>query len=383
MSLMQNGDPGLAGVIREQIRREGAVTFRWFMQQALYHPEHGYYGASKAAIGIRGDFYTSVSTGPVFGKLLAMQFEEMWERMGRPGKFTIVEQGANNGDFARDMLGSAGPEFFGAIDYAIVEPIPVLWEKQAKILAGFPQARWVAELEDLPPFRGVHFSNELVDAMPVHLVKYTAGSWKELHVNFEDGAFTFAEGPLSTGRLAHHLGKLPLVFPENYTTEINLDALEWIDKLAPKLDAGYVLIADYGYPRADFYSPERSTGTLACYSQHKRTYDPLENAGDADITAHVDFTSLAERAMEHGFRVAGFADQHHFLVGLGKRAFPDSNEAPDAARQKELRGFQTLMHPNLMGMNFKFLGLQKNVTGEKLAGFEYAPDTVAALGLQQ
>ncbi|MGB8352796.1 MAG: class I SAM-dependent methyltransferase, partial [Chthoniobacteraceae bacterium] len=236
---------------------------------------------------------------------------------------------------------------------------------------------------DLPPFRGVHFSNELIDAMPVHLVKYTGGAWKERHIDWQDDRFAFLDAPLSSPQLAAHLQSLPLTPVEGYTTEINLDALCWIDSLASRLESGYTLIIDYGWPRDIFYAPDRTTGTLTCYSQHKRSYDPLQNTGNSDITAHVDFTTLAERAEAAGFHLSGFADQHHFMVGLGKQEFPDTDQPADEARRKSLRAFHTLMHPALMGLAFKFLALEKNLpqkSGQPLAGFQFSPNPKAALG---
>lgn len=370
--------------IRERIRRGGPVPFRWFMQQALYHPLHGYYASGRAAIGRHGDYFTSVSAGPLFGKLLCSQFREMWERMGRPAQFTLVEQGANNGDFAHDVLRAAAPDFFEAIRYTIIEPFPILRERQRLALAGFSRVQWRESLAELEPFRGAHFSNELLDAMPVHLVKFKEGEWRERYVDCRDRRFEFIDGPVSSAGLSQHLKKLPLHCMENYTTEINLDALDWIETLSTRLVAGCVLIADYGWPRAVLYAGDRCTGTLACHSKHRRSFDPLQAAGNADITAHVDFTSLAERAERGGFRVAGFADQHHFMVGLGQNEFPDTREIPNAEKAKALRAFNTLMHPNFMGMSFKFLALEKPAVAGPvgpLAGFQFSTNPRTVLGL--
>ena len=381
---MSNGDPALIEFISSHIRRDGPVTFRWFMEQALYHPSHGYYASGKAAIGRHGDYFTNVSVGPLFGKLLAAQFREMWERMERPARFTIVEQGANNGDFARDVLAAARlnfPGFFEVLRYAIVEPFPVLRARQEEALKSFSQTEWHANLADMEPFQGVHFSNELVDAMPVHLVKFHDGEWKELYAGWHDGAFRFVEGPLSSPKLQTRVQELNLPRIENYTTEINLGALDWIQSLASRLKVGYALIVDYGWPRDVHYCPDRTSGTLACYSQHKWGFDPLQNVGASDITAHVEFTSLAESAVASGFRLAGFADQHHFMVGLGKNEFPDTDVARNTDRQKALRAFQTLMHPGFMGLGFKFLALEKGLSaqpGPTLAGFQYSGNPASA-----
>lgn len=374
----------LVEFIRAHIRRDGPAPFRWFMEQALYHPQYGYYASGRAVIGRDGDFFTSVSVGPLFGRLLCAQFREMWERMGKPDGFTLVEQGANNGDFARDALLAAAPDFLEAITYTIVEPFPVLRERQRQALEKFPRVQWRESLAALAPFRGVHFSNELLDAMPVHLVKFKEGAWRELYVDFDGGQFRFTDGPLSSEKLRLHLEKLPPIDIENYTTEVNLDALDWIETLSSRMTAGFVLAADYGHTRTAFYAADRTAGTLACHSKHRRSFDPLQNAGETDITAHVDFTSLAERAEACGFRVAGFADQHHFMVGLGKNEFPDTAEIPGPEKAKALRAFNTLMHPNFMGVNFKFLALEKAAAASPapaLAGFQFSPNPKTALGI--
>ncbi len=149
------------------------------MQQALYHPEHGYYSSGRASIGRHGDYFTSVSVGPLFGQSLAAQFAQMWERLDQTDNFVIVEQGAHHGDFARDVLGSARkrwPEFFAALRYRIVEPFPSLQEPYRTLAEYEGKIEWRDSIDALEPFTGVHFSNELLDAMPVRLIR-AAGLW--------------------------------------------------------------------------------------------------------------------------------------------------------------------------------------------------------------
>jgi SAM-dependent MidA family methyltransferase len=164
----------LARAIQDQIGREGPISFARFMSQALYHPQLGYYSSGRCSIGRGGDYFTSVSVGFLFGTLLAGQFAEIWETLGRPDDFVIVEQGAHEGEFAADVLDALHarqPKFFARVIYRIVEPFPILRERQEERLQKFgPRVQWVADLETLPPFVGVHFSNELLDAMPVHLL---------------------------------------------------------------------------------------------------------------------------------------------------------------------------------------------------------------------
>ncbi|MDB6154282.1 MAG: hypothetical protein JWL90_2735, partial [Chthoniobacteraceae bacterium] len=239
----------LSILIRDAIARRGPIPFRDFMAEALYHPEFGYYGSGKAAIGRGGDFFTNVSVGPLFGALLARQFAQMWERLGAPAQFDLVEQGAHRGAFANDVLAalqSTDPDCFESLRYTIIEPGKVQREAQAAALAHWSNIRWVDDLEALPAFEGVHFSNELLDAFPVHLVRWTGDQWEELHVTFDEGRFKFVPAALSSQLLGDQLAQLPFPFPAGYTTEINLTALEWVDQLARKLERGYLLAIDYG-----------------------------------------------------------------------------------------------------------------------------------------
>ncbi len=369
----------LAEIICNEMARSGPLPFRRFMELALYEPAHGYYASARAAIGREGDYLTSVSVGPLFGRLLAGQFCEMWERLGRPASFDVVEQGANTGDFARDVLEAARafPEFCAALRYRIVEPFPVNAERQKARLSDMAdKVSWAASVSELPPFTGVHFSNELLDAMPAHLVVRRNGEWRERYVHLapahdEASRFEWTDGALSAPELAAHLDAVPEV--DGYETEINLAAQDWMRSVSQRLERGYVLVADYGFSRADYYHPERVRGTLVCYRRHQSSENPLARVGDQDITAHVEFTSLVEEAERNGLALAGFADQHHFIVGLAKHAFPDTDAPRTLKQQKEMRALATLMHPTMMGRGFKFLALARN-SPLALRGFEFGGD---------
>ncbi len=366
---MPTGNPELIAFIREKIRACGPVSFAWFMEQALYHPMHGYYSSGRARIGRAGDYFSNVSVGPLFGRLMARQFAEMWEKLGRPNEFKIVEQGAHEGDFARDVMEAvrdSHPGFFEQLRYAIVEPVPLLQSRQTEALSKFrDKVEWTESLKATPPFRGVHFSNELIDAMPVHLLKWTGKEWLERHVAEKENVFTFVELPLSRGDLRQRTQLIPLPLPDGYETEINLQALEWIEALSQKLEAGFVVAVDYGLSREEFFAPHRHRGTLQSYANHRVLASPLEQIGQADLTAHVEWTSLLERAEARGLTSAGFADQHHFITGL-----LDESSAVDA---KSKRALQTLMHPEFLGMKFQYLVLAKNVQqAAALSGLRFA-----------
>ncbi|HEV2841563.1 MAG TPA: SAM-dependent methyltransferase [Chthoniobacterales bacterium] len=380
---MLTGDQALTDFIRQAIRHRGPVSFEWFMEQALYHPELGYYSSGNCEIGRRGDYFTNVSVGPLFGRLLAAQFAEMWESLGRPEDFVIVEQGAHQGDFARDVLEAVherAPDFFSTLRYRIIEPFPILRDRQGEALRDFSgKVAWEKSLNDLEPFCGVHFSNELLDAMPVRLIGLGDAGWQERCVAGSGGEFRFVLEPITDTELRRHLETIPRDLSAPYETEVNLAAVRWIETLAEKLTRGYVLTVDYGHSREEFYAPERTSGTLQCYAHHRIVPSPLTEIGQADITAHVDWTSVAERAEAHGLSVAGFTDQHHFTTGIVTGLMPEQFDASaDAATRRAL---QTLLHPELLGTAFQFLALAKNAPERPLSGFKFARDPRVALGL--
>jgi SAM-dependent MidA family methyltransferase len=366
-----SGNPDLVRFIRETIQRDGPARFDWFMEQALYHPEFGYYSSGQCEIGRKGDYFTNVSVGPLFGRMLASQFAEMWEIMERPRQFTIVEQGAHHGEFADDVL-TVMRDFPATVRYAIVEPFPILEAWQKERLSEFAGVvSWHKSLADLDPFVGIHFSNELIDAMPVRLIARDAGGeWQEKFVDSSGDNFEFVRKPIADDQLRAHLPEIAL--PENagYETEVNLAALDWIESVARKLERGFVLAVDYGYPRAEFYAPERMTGTLQAFARHRKIASPFEDGGGIDITAHVDWTGVAQHAENCGLNLIGFTDQHHFLTGLLESHPP---------RDSERRALQTLLHPEFLGTRFQYLALGKKVSGSGLSGFRFGRDPKTAL----
>jgi len=363
----------LTDLLRSEIAAHGPLRFSDFMARALYDLEFGYYATGKARVGRAGDFFTSVSVGPLFGALLARQFAEVWERLDRPEPFDLVEQGAHDGSLAADVLAAMPREC--RVRLTLVEP-SAHWRaaQQARLANTGVEVRWVGSVEELEPLSGVCYSNELVDAFPVHRVRLTPEGWRELGVNWPGEGFAWAEieAPLTealrrglpfTGDAEAALGA---GFQPGYTTEVNLAAVDWMAKLSRRLQRGLILAIDYGFPRADYYALHRTDGTLQAYSAH-RVVEPLAFPGEADLTTHVDFSALAEAAQAGGLEVAGFADQHHFLVALSRLYFTDG--VPPAPR--DLRAFQTLSHPTMLGRAFKVLGVGKGL-GDRLSGFAFA-----------
>jgi SAM-dependent MidA family methyltransferase len=377
----------LVELIRRKIDHEGPQSFAWFMQQALYHPQYGYYSSDRAVIGREGDFFTNVSVGPLFGQLLAAQFAEIWERLGA-NQIVLVEQGAHHGHFARDMLESArrrAPNFFAALHYRIVEASPALRDRQVHTLGDLVnRVEWRRSLDELEPFTGIHFSNELLDSMPVHLLvsrvdRGEQQAWLEKFVALDGDAFQLIDRPIPNSALQALVEKLPARV-DGYETEINAAALDWVDRLSGKLTRGYVITIDYGFPFAEFYAPHRSSGTLQVRAQHRRLASPFEQIGCADITSHIEWTSLARRAEANGLRVQGFADQHHFITGIISELLRNRFEHETDAKTK--RALQTLLHPEMLGRAFQVVALEKGVEhAGPLAGYRFASEPRLALGI--
>jgi SAM-dependent MidA family methyltransferase len=359
--------------IASEIAANGPLSFARFMELALYDPLAGYYASARARIGKYGDFFTNVSVGPVFGRILAGQFQEMWSRLGKPARFALVEQGANDGQLALDIFRALGSEMLERVEYWIIEPFPALRQLQEQKLEDVEgQVKWVDDLNTLPVFDGIHFSNELVDSFPFHLIRSNGTGWDELCVSTDADRFVFEVARPSTV-IADALQSLP-ASPAGTIAELRPAACDWVHALAGRVNKGFVLIVDYGFPRFELLAPHRTNGTFSCYRAHRRDSRPLEDPGEKDISAHVDFTALGEAALAAGFRIEGFADQHHYLVGASHDFLAKTSHPPDELSQKNLRGLQTLLHPESMGTQFHYLVLSKGVALAPLSGFKFARD---------
>ncbi|MEH2197342.1 class I SAM-dependent methyltransferase [Nostoc sp.] len=329
-----DSNPALCAAIANYITTspQQRITFAQFMDMVLYHPEYGYYSSDALKIGFKGgDFFTSPNLCADFGELLAEQFFQMWEILGKPIPFSLVEMGAGQGLLALHILKYHQlhyPDFFTALEYIIVEKSPTLRQEQQQRLQDF-SVRW-CNLEDIPPNAIVacFFSNELVDAFPVHQFTLETGELREIYIttdsNEKETCLSFVEvtGEPSTLQLAEYLDLVEMDFsqsayPDGYRSEINLAALEWLSIVADRLQRGYVLTIDYGYPASRYYNPRRSQGTLQCYYQHRFHDNPYINIGQQDITAHVDFTALERWGEKCNLKNIGFIQQGLFLMALG------------------------------------------------------------------
>ncbi|NJL89801.1 MAG: class I SAM-dependent methyltransferase [Coleofasciculaceae cyanobacterium SM2_1_6] len=343
----------ISEIIYQQIQQspQHRITFAAYMDLALYHPQHGYYATGRVNIGDRGDFFTAPHLGADFGELLGKQLSELWEIMGRPEPWQLVEMGAGQGLIAIDMLRylqREHPELFGVLEYLIIEKSPALIKQQQQNLESWAEiiskVRWCS-WEEIPEnsLVGCCFSNELVDAFPVHLWTIEAGELREIYVTAAAGEFREVVGEISTPRLQDYwqlTGIKITNYPEGYRSEVNLAALDWLTIVAGKLQRGYVITIDYGYEGDRYYSPGRNQGTLQCYYRHRHHANPYIHVGQQDITAHVNFTALQQQGKLLGLESEALTKQGLFLMelGLGDRlaALSSSTSGDPLATPQEL-----------------------------------------------
>lgn len=323
------------------------------MELALYDPEHGYYSQRPRRIGRKGDFYTAVSVGPLYGRLLADLARQTHAELGKPEDFFVIEQAAHDGQLAEDILSSCD------FDYLIVEPNPRYEAAQRERLAAFDnRVSWVPSLAEVPARPALFVCNELPDAMPVHLVRWDGVEWQELFVVAES-VLSFQSGPPSSS-LADEIARIPRDLPPGYTTEIGLAALEWMRDLAAAPFRGAIYLADYGLDHEELYSNERTTGTLRRYHHHHTDDHVLEKLGECDLTTHVNFTRLIEVAEDAGLKLRSYEHQGRYLSKLGLPWLATlEGKRPDATTQASLRQFHSLTHPAMMGRSFRVVVLEK------------------------
>ena len=297
------------------------MTFRDFMQTALYDPELGYYNTERVKIGAQGDYYTSSNVHPAFGAVLARAFAELWAGSDEP--LTIVEMGSGTGQLAADVLSAMRdehPAIFNRLICVLVEASPAMRKRQRDKLTGFEDLiRW-CELEQLArePVHGIVFSNELVDALPVHRARYSSGSLEEQYVAAIDAAHLgFVWRDPSTKRLSAYVNRLGITPGQGQIVEINLDAVDWLAKMTNTLAHGLLVTIDYGDTAQHLWTPDRRSGTLRSFYRHSLIDSPLERVGEQDITTSVNFTALIEYGRDFGFDLVSYERQTAFLTRLG------------------------------------------------------------------
>lgn len=358
--------PALTARIQAEIRAQGgALPFDRFMELALYAPGLGYYVAGAPKFGADGDFVTAPELSPLFGRCLAVQCAEVLATLDGG---EILEFGAGSGALAVQILLELDARNRLPDRYRILELSPDLQARQrAALQQAAPQllARcdWLTTLPER--FNGVIIANEVLDAMPVQRFRIdSAGEILEIAVTDTAGHLTeCAIPPRSLGlhQAVSALHSAGLATAPGYESEINLRLAPWLAAVSNAVKRGLVLLIDYGYPRREYYQPERNMGTLRCHSHHQAHSDPYVHLGLQDITAHVDFTAVAEAGSAAGFAVAGFTTQAHYLIGCGiDHLMQTAAATPDAALDLAL-GAKQLLLPTAMGERFKVLGLNKGI----------------------
>ena len=367
---------------------DGRITFAEYMNLALYHQDYGYYNSGTVSIGSKGDFFTSSSLGRDFGELLAVQFRQMWQNLGCPDRFCLVEMGAGNGELAQDILSyiqkQTEDEFCRALKYIIVERSPALQKiQQSRLDSCALDLTWQtrSNITD-ESIVGCCFSNELIDAFPVHLVTKGEEQLQEVYLSLDRGQLTETTADLSSDRLTEYFEAIAInlldeQYPVGYRTEVNLQALDWMETVASKLKQGYILTVDYGYTAKKYYRPSRDRGTLQCYYRHRRNNNPYANLGYQDITAHVNFSSLMHRGELCNLNTIGFTQQGLFLMalGLGDRLNELSNGKYDVTQIFKRRdALHQLIDPTGLG-NFGVLIQGKNLreSAQNLQGLTVPP----------
>ncbi|MHB1174521.1 MAG: class I SAM-dependent methyltransferase [Sulfuriferula sp.] len=338
---------------------DGWISFARYMELALYAPGQGYYSGGSAKFGAAGDFVTAPEISPLFGRSLARQVAQVLQTCGGD----VLEAGAGSGRLACDLLQELAaldciPEY-----YYILEVSADLRERQrTTILQQAPQMlERVCWLDALPEaFTGCMVGNEVLDAMPVHLLHWMPDALFERGVAWVDDAFTWREQAIIDGRLQGAAHALDV--PAGYVSEINLAAGAFIKSLAQCLQRGALVLIDYGFGEREYYHPQRNRGTLMCHYRHHAHDDPFYYPGLQDITAHVDFTAIAVAGIEAGMRLAGYTSQAQFLINCGITGLLARTPASDAgAYLPQASALQKLMSPAEMGELFKVIALCKDM----------------------
>lgn len=377
----------LIALIAEEIAAAGGrISFSRYMELALFAPGLGYYSAGANKFGEQGDFITAPEISPFFSRALARQVADVLLGIKKSaGEKEVLEVGGGTGVMAADML--AELENLDALPnrYSILELSADLQERQQQTLRDrvphlLDRVQWLTELPK-PGFCGVVVANELLDALPVHCFSINeAGtnesleneiSVQERFVCFENGRFQWvsAEADGLEKQLSSELREQLNALPVGYQSEINIAANAWVTAIADMLDTGVVLLVDYGFPKHEYYHPQRDRGTLMCHYRHRAHEDPFVYPGLQDITAHVDFTAIAEAAVSAGLGVRGYNTQGYFLLGCGISELAQKHESLDERQQvMQAQQMRTLTLPTEMGDKFKVIALARNFD-EPLRGF--------------
>jgi SAM-dependent MidA family methyltransferase len=373
----------LRALISDRIRSRGPISVAEYMDLALYHPSLGYYARASRRTGRAGDFLTSVDIGPVFGELLARQFEEMWRVLRQSPTshpesrlFDLVEAAAGDGRLARDILDAAArqhTEWYACTRLHLVDASPAARDAQIDTLG--PHAEVLASSSTVLPQRveGTIFANELLDALPTHAVVMRKDGLREVFVDVNGESLVHCEGPPSTQALNDYLNRAGVQLEPGWRAEINLQAVQWLQRAARALHRGFLILFDYGHEAAELYSGTHAAGTLATFRRHVSSdwRALLDAPGEHDITAHVDLSTVTRTCEEAGLVTLGRLDQTYFLLGLGLGGMVGGTDTSTPAEIKKRLAFKTLILPGGLGSTLKVLIFGKDVGMPALAGLSF------------
>jgi len=365
-------DSALRNILLERINAGGALTFADFMGACLYEPGLGYYTSPGRKVGAAGDFYTSSNVHRVFGRLIGKEIARMWQVMGQPADFQVVEAGAGNGRLSADVMDAIAelePALYATITCRLIEAEPSLAATQREMLAAHADRLAWSSPDELAAgtlsITGCVLTNELVDALPVHLVEMTATGLEEVMVTAADGKFCEQLAPLSAPEISAYLQRHGVTLAVGQRAEIRLAADNWLRSVAGSLRRGFVITIDYGYQAAELYGRMRMNGTLLCYFRHQVEEDPYIRVGLQDITTHVDFTALVQTGAEEGLEKVWYGEQYRFLMAAGmmeEMLALEARPVPEEQRLKDRLALKKLMLPDGgMGDTFKVLLQGKGV----------------------
>ncbi len=375
-------DSPLLPIIVSEIEATGPISFARFMELCLCHPEHGYYCSERTRLGRDGDFHTSMHAGPVFARLLARRLHSLWQALDRPEKFDLMELGPGDGQMISELLPWVAhrfPDFSGHLHYTAIEQSAPFRDRLRENLAAF--ADRVHILNDVPSLpsekdqlTGCIFANEFFDALPVHIMVWRGGRWRERRVSMKGDALDWIEQDATDSQMLSEAEKRfdPNTAPEeredSRVAELRPAAGEWMARAGGWLKRGEMVIVDYGYALGEWRHvrfprfPHFPQGSALAYWKHQVIEDLLARPGDQDLTAHVDFTGLMAAGEGAGLSVADFSDQEKFLMEIGEQdqfqdVFSDCTTEPERLLRAQL--LKMLIVPQGMGSTFRVLRMRK------------------------
>lgn len=350
--------PDTKNLVKE-VKENGAIPFSRFMEIALYDSEEGYYASGYAVPGRDGDFFTSVSVGSCFGKILTRDVVEKWKTRGEPESFALIEQGADRGYLILDILSELQefcPELLEKLSVVIIEPNEALRSEQKKTLMEHGCVTWIDELSELEDRGGGYFlANELLDALPIDLIKRKSDHWVSLWVALNevgDGFVLEERGLEERSKKEIELALPDHNWPEGYTTELHTGLVDWVEDFFRSGFKGYATFFDYGFIQEDYRCLSRSEGTAKRIKDHQTFSDLLSDPGKSDVTAHVDWSRFESSMASGGAKRVSFDSQEVFITKLAASILKKM-ELSGQVDEEFVRQFQSLTHPSFLGRAFQ------------------------------